>query len=721
MTLKRLLILAPLVVLTAMLQSYLWVPTYDKQTLGNPGRLRTFISASSADAKILNPVQSADATSGAINNLIFESLLDIDEELNWQGQLATDWTITEQAYLLVNPDKSFPDGTPVSGPALAGRIRRALDSGQLPELVGVLQTIRLLEPEQRTETISLGPKEQAAQDTDSPQEVTLTITMPERVAFSLSKVDQDFFDRLQPILGETYTQDFPYERYVTPATPSSPEQIQQLRSHFPRLLPVAEHNPIIVFTLRRDVRFQDGQPFDADDVRFTYESVMNPRNLSPRVSDFEPIKRLDVLDPYTVRVTYKRLFSPATTPWTYMGMLPEHLLNDAALEKEMDERNLSVEARKTFSLRESRFNRAPIGTGPFRLVEWRGGEYIHLQRNDDYWQGPAEYEHVYVRVIPDKLTQEMEFRAGAIDVYGEGSQGIPPHQIVRYKQDETYQALSNLALAYTYIGYNTRHPLFADKRVRRALGMAINIDEIVTYLMYGEGERVTGPYPKETEWYDHSVPPLPYDPDGAKQILAELGWQPNAEGWLEKDGQRFAFNLITNSGNPIRKNILTIVQDAWQKIGVQCHTQYFEWAVFLEDFVNTSEFDALILGWTTPPIDADLYQIFHSSQIGQRRLNFVGYDNPQADRLIERIRREYDRAQQRQLAHQLHRLIAEDQPYTFLFSPRATWVFDKKIVLVEQAADGSEQYRQLYPTLGGDTSYYFNKMRKLAQTPEFAS
>ena len=720
MTLKRLLILAPLVLLTGMLQSYLWVPTYDKQTLGNPKRLRTFITASSADAKILNPVQSSDAASSQIHSQIFEALLDIDEHLNWRGKLATDWTITEQAYLLVDPDKSFPDGTPVSGPELVRRIRSALDNGQLPELVGVLQTIRLLEPEQRTENISLAPKEQTP-SADPPQEVQLTINVPERVAFSLNKVDQDFFDRLRPILGQGYVEEFPYERYITPPNMPSPDQRDQLASHFPSLLPVAEHNPVILFKLRRDIRFQDGQPFDAEDVRFTYASIMNPRNLSPRVSDFEPIKRLDVLDPYTVRVTYKRLFSPATTPWTYMGILPEHLLNDAALEKEMDERNLSEEARKTFSLRESRFNRAPIGTGPFRLVEWRGGEYIHLQRNDDYWGDSAEYEHVYVRVIPDALTQEMEFRAGAIDMYGGSYQGIPPHQIVRYKQDETYQALSSLGLVYHYIGYNNRNPLFADKRVRRALGMAINIDEIVTYLMYGEGERVTGPYPKETDWYNHSVPPLPYDPDGAKKILAELGWRPNAKGWLEKNGQRFTFNLITNSGNPIRKNIMTIIQDAWLKIGVQCHTQYFEWAVFLEDFVNTGEFDAIILGWTTPPVDADLYQLFHSSQIGQRRLNFVGYHNSEADRLIERIRREYDREQQRELAHQLHHLIAEDQPYTFLFSPLATWVFDKKIVLVEKTAEGSEQYRKLYPTLGGSIDYYFNKMRKLAQTPEFAS
>ena len=148
-------------------------------------------------------------------------------------------------------------------------------------------------------------------------------------------------------------------------------------------------------------------------------------------------------------------------------------------------------------MRDSQFNRQPLGTGPFRFVEWQGDEFIHLRHNEDYWDRVPEYERYYFRVIPELLTQEVEFKSGAIDAYG-----VQPHQVARYKQEAAYQSFSSLGFGYSYIGYNHRNPLFADKRVRRALGMAINVDEIITYLLYGEGEQITGPYPRQTEWYN---------------------------------------------------------------------------------------------------------------------------------------------------------------------------------------------------------------------------
>ncbi len=708
MKLKRLLIAVPLVLIALLLQSYFWAPTYTHQTAGNPHRLRTYIEGSIADAKILNPILNADAASSGITGYVFEGLLDLDENLNLRGRLATKWRITENAYLLVNSQKRLPDGTAVTGAELVRRITQALQHGQLAELQGALLSIDLLPPERRTETITITEKDASGRPV--PSRFAVTIEAPERLAFSLSRVDQDFFERLQPILGEQYLKDFPYEQHIQISDQTA---LERLRPQFPELLPVAEHNPVILFNLRRGVRFHDGQEFTARDVKFTYESIMNPKNLSPRASDFEPIKHLEILDPYTVRVTYKRLYSPAITAWT-MGILPEHLLNEQALQKEMDARGLSETARAAFGMRDIRFNRHPIGAGPFRFVEWQGDEFIHLQRNNDYWEGPPEYEDYYMRVIPDNLTQEVEFRTGAIDYYG-----VLPHQVARYKHDDSYQSFSSPGAMYAYIGYNMRKPLFADKRVRRALGMALDVNEIIQYLLYGEGERVTGPLPKETVWYDQSFPPLPYDPEGARRLLAEAGWKPNAEGWLEKDGKVFEFNLITNNGNPQRKNIMTVAQNAWRKIGIKCNTQAFEWAVFLEDFVENGSFDAVVLGWTTPLTDPDLYQVFHSSQSGPQQLNHVAYNNPEADELIVRLRQEYDPDRQVELAHRLHRVIAEDQPYTFLYTPLVTRVLDKKIVIVEHHPDGSERYVKIYPTKGGNISFYFNKWRKLAFTPEF--
>lgn len=710
MLIKRLLLLIPLILVLFLLQSFFWVPTYENQAAGNPNRLVTYIEGSSGDAKILNPILNADSASSNIVSQVFEGLLDLDEQLNLRGRLATDWSITERAYLLVNPHHRFPDGQEVTGPQLLQRLIQAKKGGVLREMPELDQPLALLPASERTETVSL----LLADEKGKPRvvEVPVTVRVPERIAFSLKAVDQDLFVRLEPVLGERYFEHFPYEAWIHPQGMVSQEVHEVLMKKYPEILPVGEHNPTIVFHLRQGVKFHDGHVFDAGDVKFTYESIMTPKNLSPRTPDFEPIKFVEILDPFTVKIVYKRLYSPAINAWT-MGILPEHLLNAAALNQEKQERGLSEEAQKVFGMRDSQFNRHPVGTGRFQFMEWQGDEFIQLRRFDDYWEGPAQYHEYFMRIIPDILTQEVEFRTGAVDFYG-----ALPHQVSRYKEDSTYQAFSSLGFAYTYIGYNNRKPLFANSEVRTALGMAINVQEIVDFLMYGEGERITGPYPKNTEWYDPSIAPVPYDPEGAKALLGQMGWKPNAEGWLEKDGKIFEFNLITNNGNPIRKNILTIAQNAWKRIGVKVNTQMFEWAVFLNDFVNTGDFDAVVLGWSMG-IDPDLFQIWHSSQSGPQQLNFVGYHNPKADELIVRIRQEYNRGRQRLLTHELHKVIADDQPYTFLYAPLSTRVLDKKIVLVEKGQDGKESYRKIYPIKSGDITFYFYKWRKLEHAPDF--
>lgn len=710
MLIKRLLLLIPLILVLFLLQSFFWVPTYENQAAGNPSRLVTYIEASSGDAKILNPILNADSASSSIVSQVFEGLLDLDENLNLRGRLATDWSITERAYLLVNPYHRFPDGHEVTGPQLFQRITQALKEGLINDMPAMERPPELLPAGQRMEKVSLVLSDE--QGKPRVVEIPLTVEVPERVAFSLQQVDQDLFDRLTPVLGGRYLEHFPYEKFIHPQGTLAQDEAAALQKKFSGILPVGEHNPTILFHLRQGVKFHDGHIFDAGDVKFTYESIMNPKNLSPRTPDFEPIKTVEVLDPFTVKIVYKRLYSPAINAWT-MGMLPEHLLNQEALTREKAMRGLSEEAQKTFGMRESQFNRQPIGSGRFQFVEWQGDEFIHLQRFGDYWEGPAQYHDFYMRIIPELFTQEVEFRTGAIDFYG-----AQPHQVDRYKNDPTYQWFSSLGFAYTYIGYNNRKPLFADPMIRTALGMAINVDEIITYLVYGEGKRTTGPYPQNTEWYDQSIQPLPYDPEGARAILETAGWKMNTDGWLEKNGKIFEFTLITNNGNPIRKNLMTIAQNAWKKIGVKVNTQVFEWAVFLNDFVNTGDFDAVVLGWSMG-IDPDLYQIWHSSQAGPQQLNFVGYKNPKADELIVRIRQEYNRDRQRLLTHKLHRLIHEDQPYTFLYAPLSTRVLDKKIVLVEKGPDGQEQYKKIYPTKSGDITFYFHKWRKLEFTPDF--
>ena len=697
----------PLAVVALLLQSAFWVPRYETQSAGNPKRLTTFIDAGIGDPQILNPILSADSSATEIENLVFDTLLDVDEQMRTRGELAQRWETTEEAWLLVLPGRALPDGAPATAARVADRVRAALGASPLAATVRAVEVVPAAE---RRTVISIVSTDDAGQPSE--QRIPARVEVPERVRVTLGSVVPDLFERLAPVLGPALLDGGGLAARVHPETPLAPEA---LAAQLPELLPITEHNPVVTFHLRRDARFHDGHPFDAGDVKFTYEAIVDPRNASPRVSSFEPVKAVEIVDDYTVRVVYKRLYSPAIVGWVSMGILPEHRMNAAALAAEMDRRGIAGAAREQFSLRESETSKQPVGTGPFRFVRWERDELVELARFEDYWKGPAEFEQVFFRTVPDPVTQELEFRAGAVDVYG-----AQPHQVARYRHDERYRAVSTVTNTYSYIAYNLRRPIFQDVRVRRALAMAIDVDSLIENVLYGEAQRVSGPYYASTVFYNPETKLVPYDPEGAKRLLAEAGYAPGPDGILQKGGQRLAFKLITNNGNPPRRAIMTIAQDAWKKLGIDVVTQAFEWTVFLEEFVNPGHFDALVLGWSGGALDPDLFQIWHSSQANPYQLNFAGYRNAEADRLIERIRVEYDADVRLALAHQLHELIANDQPYTFLVASRATYVLDRKMVIVERGPAGAERYRPIEPVKGMLT-FHFERWRKLASDPVFES
>ena len=691
MFLKKVLIYFPAILILFLIQSFFWVPTYDKQATGNPTRLVKYVQGSGGDAQILNPILSADTTSSNISDLVFDGLIDLDKDLKFRPRLAKSWTQYEEAYLAINTSWVLPGG------------ERVKENGNWPEML-IKALSHDKEWSQNLRSIEVINEKTIEAEIEK---IGYTLKQPAKLKFTLTNINQDFFKPIKKFLGDDYFKKFPYRKFIEA---KDSNQQRELEKQYEKILQVTEHNPVIVFDLRKDAVFHDGHPFDSGDVLFTYNSIINPKGTSPRKSDYEPVKAVNVLGPHRIKFTYKRLFSPAFGSWA-MGILPEHILNENKLKQEAKKRGRDPEK---FIMRDSNFGRNPIGTGPFKFMEWKSDEVIRLIRNENYWDGAPEYEEYVMRIIPDSLTQEMEFYAGAIDNYS-----VQPHQVSRFSKENKYQSFSSIGYFYSYIGYNIRNPLFKDIEIRTALGMAIDIDPIIKYVLYGEGERVTGPYPKITEWYDPDVKPLPYNPEAAIKILNSKGWKKNSDGWLEKDGKIFEFNFITNSGNLIRKNILTIVQESWRKIGVKSNTQLFEWAVFLKDFVNTLKYDALVLGWSMG-IDPDLYQIWHSSQAGPKQLNFVGYKNTEADRLITRIRKEYDRLKQVKMARELHRIIARDQPYTFLYVTKSTQVLDKKIMIVEKEGNKKERYSKIYPTKDGRIKYYFNQWKKLPSMPSLS-
>ncbi len=422
----------------------------------------------------------------------------------------------------------------------------------------------------------------------------------------------------------------------------------------------------ITFKLRKGVKWQDGAPFTAQDVMFTYQLMVDPKTPTAYGEDYKQVKKAEVLDDYTFRVTYPQPFAPALGSWG-LAILPKHLLEGQDITKSPLARN-------------------PVGTGPFKFREWRAGDKIILSYNPDYFEGrPYLNDYVYL-IKPDQATMFLELKAGNID-----RMGLTPQQYKRQteypKFQNTFNKYKYVSFSYTYLGYNLEDQRFADRRVRQALTYAINKKEIVDGVLMGLGQEATGPYKPGTWFSNPDVPRFDYDPAKAKALLAEAGWRPNAEGILEKDGKPFEFTILTNQGNDLRVRTAEIIQRRLRDVGILVKIRTVEWAAFLKEFIDKGRFEAVLLGWTTGQ-DPDSYDIWNSSKTKQGELNFIHYNNPEVDRLLEEGRHTFDREKRRRAYFRFQEIIAEDQPYTFLFVPDSLPVVHKRFRGVKPAPAG---------------------------------
>lgn len=427
---------------------------------------------------------------------------------------------------------------------------------------------------------------------------------------------------------------------------------------FPALEPGGKERPfkaepIIRFTLRDGVRWHDGAPFTSADVAFTCRAIMDEKVASPRRSDFDLVESVGTPDPKSVIVRYKKPFSPALLSW--MGaILPEHLLGKLDPSKWPEA-----------------YNRAPVGTGPFKFDSWKTNEFIRLKKNPDYFLGSPWLDSIVFRVLPDPLTLQLAFQTKQVDFWN-----VSPWAVKNLEKDPRLDLFSAPGNMYNYIGWNLRRPMFQDLRVRQALAQAVNVAQMIKHIIYGRGVQSTGIFTPQVWFFNPSVKPLPYDPAAARKLLDEAGWKVGPDGIRVKEGKRFSFTLLANNGNEVRRDIATLVQDDLKQVGIEVKVEIYEWAVLLKRFVNKGEFDAIVLGWGLG-YDFDQYGIWHSSQTHPEELNFIGYKNPEVDHLLTDLRQEYARPEIIRLAGKLQHAIYADQPYLFLFVPEGTSVMWK--------------------------------------------
>lgn len=405
----------------------------------------------------------------------------------------------------------------------------------------------------------------------------------------------------------------------------------------------------LTFHLRHDVRWHDGAPTTARDVAFTFKRIKDPATAYPNASAFSDYDSVVVQDSFTVTF-YLKPHPGYLDPWRFVSPMPEHILGD------VQPQDLGRHPFGTVH---------PVGNGPFRFVEHRPGDRWIFEANPDYPKGLGGRPHLdrlIYRVIPEPTTLLSEFLAGNVDVYI----SVVPSQVATLAPRPDVRMITYPSRNYVALVWNERRPLFADRRVRRALTLGLDRAAIVEATRSGLGQVATGPVPPWHWAYDADIAPLPYDPERARQLLTQAGWvDRDGDGVRERGNVRASFELKMNP-NRVRQDIAAIVQADLARIGVEVHLRVQDAQSLLADMTGAQRhYDAIILGWGTEfrLDDRDLF----SCSARDRPFQFAQYCNPRVDELLDAVTTLEDRDRTLPMWREYEHIIQEDQPFTFIY------------------------------------------------------
>lgn len=412
---------------------------------------------------------------------------------------------------------------------------------------------------------------------------------------------------------------------------------------------VSPDGKVWTFHLRRGVKWHDGRDFTADDVKFTYDTVIDP-NTKPTVakSDYADLRQVEVVDPYTVRFHLSKP-NAAFLSRLVLGIAPKHLLEGQDLAT-------------------ATFNRQPVGTGPFMFESWSRGEKVMLKANPSYFKGKPRIDQLTWKIVPDSSMLAIQALNGEVDgapIYGPADTAA----IRSSGKMALYESLEG----NTQISLQLKNPLFQDVRVRQALAHGIDVRALIDKVMMGAAVPATSDILPGSWAYNPNVAAYPYDPARAAALLAEAGWARGSDGILTKDGRRFSISLMTDAGHKAREQVMMAVQQYWADLGIEAKVGVQERNSFVMQKVLKGDFDAVLLQ-SSVQIDPDLSRRFHTNSI-QNGQNFLNYSNREVDRLLERALLTTDTEERKQSYYEVQRIMAEDLPQIPLFHPKTTYAF----------------------------------------------
>jgi len=509
---------------------------------------------------------------------------------------------------------------------------------------------------------------------------------PEQMGGTLRRCFSAEPQNLNPITGKDL-----YERYVNDHVFQRLLQYNaetgELEGVLAKDWEVSDDGLTVTFHLQPDACFSDGHPVTAEDVVFSYRTVMDPEiDARSMASYLSKCDRCEAVDTHTVRFVWKeKYFKVADSAGNIFSILPKHLY----------QKHVDVDPEKAEAKGVTHFNDLVqdfIGSGPYVFESWETGRRITLVRNGKYWGKPRAYDRITFQIITEEQASVQAFLSGDLDylpITQEWREKLLDHP-ERGKAFDIY-VYSSPAGGYSYIGWNHAvyesvekpdgtiervehpHPIFSDRRVRRAMTHLINRRALLKYLYYDIGGIRTGPFWSQSPQYPPGCEPWPYDRREAMRLLAEAGWKDrDGDGWLENQaGKRFVFEWTMPSGHQQTMDLARIIKEEFRRAGIDVQATFVDWPVFVRT-LDTRDFDAVILAWGgSGALEADPYQIWHSDAIADQGHNFISLRNAEADRLIEAARSEMDFDRRMGLFHKFHRLLHDLQPYTFFIERKS--------------------------------------------------
>ncbi|MBP1970955.1 peptide/nickel transport system substrate-binding protein [Virgibacillus natechei] len=394
------------------------------------------------------------------------------------------------------------------------------------------------------------------------------------------------------------------------------------------------------FDLQEGVTFHDGSEFNAEVVKANIERIMDPDVASPRAFLYEMVTDIEVVDDYTVQFTTEYPFSP----------LPAHLAHSGGAMVALEQVEADYEAMEEGEEPGSVINQNPIGTGYFEFDEWNAGEYVRLTNNEDYWDGQALLDTVTFKVVGEDLTRVAEITTGDTHI----ANPLSPSDIGQIEAEDGAHVHDQGSVSLSYIGFNMEKEPFDDERVRQAVSMAIDKDQIIDGIYDGVGIPAIGPIPPDVFGYDDSVSGIEHNLEEAEDLLAEAGYEDGFSTTLWTNDQRERIDAATN------------VQAQLEEIGIEVEVEILEWGAYLDQTAN-GEHDMFVLGWSTATGDADysMHPLFHSDNVGEPG-NRTFTENDELDALLEEGRQAADPEDREEIYSEAQELLVDIAPMLYL-------------------------------------------------------